>query len=489
VEERSVKDLIIVGHCLEVLRSLPSDSVHCCVTSIPYYGLRAYGTEPQIWASGEGPVDRCAATAYLDKHTWGTVHPPGYRSSDSKPGQLQHDGNKKRERLSSDVCERCGAWRGELGLEPTLAMFIEHITTIFREVRRVLHPAGSLWINCGDSYFGTGYGQKDTGKASYGPEAWPQDRGRSDGVLKPKDLMLVPPRVAIALQEDGWYVRMDQIWAKPNPMPESVTDRPTKSHEYIYLLTKRPKYFYDAYAVRETSSTSGKACSLGGEKGRTVELEPTDPNFRTNGIQWGRTVVTGPARNMRSVWTITPEPFRGAHFATFPPAIPERCINAATSEHGACSECGAPWRRKLEPTEEYAKLLGKDWCDRERDLREGKGHFSMPDGRVSRQRSGKHRAPSVTADYRTTGWEPTCKHTDAPAEPCVVLDPFFGAGTTGLVARQLGRRFVGIELNPKYAEMARKRIDCDVVLAAPFPEMMTHEEYLRRGGPDVETTA
>lgn len=431
------QDLVFVGHCLDVLRTLPDESVHCIITSIPYWGLRSYGTEPQIW--GGDPVHA---------HEFRQVHPPGYRSSDSKPGPLQHEGNTGRDRLTSGLC-LCGAWRGELGLEPSPEMFVEHIVEIFREARRVLRSDGTLWLNVGDSYFGTGYSQKDTGKAAYGPDQWPQYRCGSHGILKPKDLCLIPARLALALQADGWWVRSEIEWCKLSAMPESIEDRPTNAHEKIWLLSKSRRYFYDAQAVKEkavSSHVSGngfeRPCQISrGGRGSDPQLESTD------------------GRNMRNYWLLGPENFPGAHFATFPTEVPRRAILAGTSAHGCCSECGAPWRRVVKPTEAYAKHLGKDWADDAADSAEGRGHFEMGDGRRATQRRVKRKAASLTAEYETVGWEPTCKHTEATVVPCTVLDPFSGAGTSGLVARRHGRAYVGIELNPKYAEISRVRLE------------------------------
>jgi DNA modification methylase len=521
-------DRLITGNGPDVLDSLPADFFHTCVTSIPYYGLRAYGTPPQLWGNGDGPADRCAATAYLDVHTWGDVHPPGWRASDTGAGPMQHEGNTHRDTLTSNLCTRCGAWRGELGLEPSLGMFIEHIVAIFAKVRRVLHPSGTVWLNVGDSFGASATSKqvvdtKNPNRAG-GRDTQRRVRPEEAGNFKPKDLMMVPARLAIALQEDGWYLRSDIIWAKLSCMPESVRDRPVSSHEHIFLLAKSKQYFYDTEAVKEKLAPS----TLGDPRrerevdrdydraaeqfGEDVAAARRNAGSYFSGKKNGAPAPSG--ANMRNVWLLGPEPFPGAHFATFPTSIPKRAIMAGTSEHGCCSKCGAPWKRVLAPTEAYAEHLGKDWADDEADQAEGRGHFDMGDGRSASQRRVKRNAPSVTAEYTTTGWEPTCKHVETycttchhvftekkkpeactcpeqldggktganpcrgtlatrplPVVPCRVLDPFFGAGTTGLVARRLGRRYVGIELNAKYAEIARKRIDTDTVLGASFPSI------------------
>jgi DNA modification methylase len=286
---------LFVGDARAVLASLPSESVQCCVTSPPYWGLRDYGVA------------------------------------------------------------------GQIGLEATPEAYVEAMVGVFREVRRVLREDGTLWLNLGDSYCADvrkgrahmGVGKNDAHNVWF---------NRQPDSLKPKDLVGIPWRVAFALQADGWWLRSDIIWSKPNPMPESVTDRPTKAHEYVYLLSKSATYFYDAEAIAE-ESTSDTSDGRRGDGG-SYRFKPTAPatHFGANGT-----------RNRRSVWTITTKPYPEAHFATFPPELPEICIKA-----------GSP-----------------------------------PDG--------------------------------------VVLDPFAGAGTTLWMAKELGRKAVGIELNPDYARLIEKR--------------------------------
>ena len=202
---------------------------------------------------------------------------------------------------------------GQMGLEATLEEYVAKMIDVFREVRRVLRDDGVVFLNVGDSYLSQqGKGFPGTGQVKL-PEDSRNIKMKRPAGLKPKDLCGIPWRLALALQAEGWYLRSDIIWAKPNPMPESVTDRPTKSHEYVFLLTKKPRYFYDANAVRENShehSTTG--------------------------------------RNKRTVWIIPTESFPGAHFATFPTALVIPCILAGTSEKGCCPGCGAPWKRVVE---------------------------------------------------------------------------------------------------------------------------------------------
>jgi DNA modification methylase len=291
----------------------------------------------------------------------------------------------------------------------------------------VLRDDGTCWLNIGDSYANNQprghYGdQADTSTGRHGELV---QRNWAAWDLKPKDLSMLPARLALALQADGWWLRSDIIWHKPNPMPESVTDRPTSAHEHVFLLTKSERYFYDADAVREAAS------------------ENTHPGYASNGA---KTVANAdafgvkpsafdgyrpPNRNARNVWTIPTEAFPEAHFATFPTALVERCIKAGTSERGCCAGCGTPWVREVE--RETVRQLADAVGER----------------------------PSAS-----TGWAPACRCRNARTKPCMVLDPFGGAGTTGLVADRMQRDAVMVELNDSYCAMVRERIARDCPLFA-----------------------
>jgi DNA modification methylase len=252
-------------------------------------------------------------------------------------------------RMAKSPCPKCGARRidSQLGLEPTYQEYVANMVEVFREVRRVLRNDGTLWLNLGDSYAGRGHG----GGGSYDAErnwrqgAIPGEGGQQNGSrnrdglgriigLKPKDLCGIPWRVAFALQADGWYLRQDIIWSKPNPMPESVRDRCTKAHEYIFLLSKGARYYYDAEAIAEDSIRPGDVQTFGGAKACHSEILEGDPRFRNGAEQWGRTIECGNTRNRRSVWEIAIAPFSEAHFATFPPALIEPCIMAGCPKDG-----------------------------------------------------------------------------------------------------------------------------------------------------------
>jgi DNA modification methylase len=332
------------GDALAVLSELPAESVHCVVTSPPYWGLRDYGTA--VWAGGDADCDHkgvplASSSSPLAGYTSENVK---VRTNTVPMGQ---------------TCRKCGATRidAQLGLEPTPEAYVEAMVGVFREVRRVLRDDGTLWLNMGDSYVANGSGQVPQTKDHKGSGFAGPNRDGQTG-LKPKDLVGIPWRLAFALQADGWYLRSDIIWAKPNPMPESVTDRPTKSHEYLFLMSKSARYYFDQEAVREAPAPYERP---GGTAPWTAD------SGHTNGVgsdTFHQMSTAG--RNIRSVWTVATAPYPGAHFATFPPKLVEPCIKAGCPSGG------------------------------------------------------------------------------------IVLDPFAGSGTTGMVAQSLSRRAVLIDLSMDY---------------------------------------
>ena len=281
---------------------------------------------------------------------------------------------------------------------------------------------------------------------------------------KPKDLLMVPARLAIALQDDGWWLRSDIIWHKPNPMPESVTDRPTSAHEHVFLLTKSERYFYDAEAIAEPSSPStharlsqnvqdqvgslranGGAKTNGPMKAVGRKVADAGSGIKNNDSFDAAMAIMPATRNSRNVWTIGTVPYSDAHFATFPPELAERCIKAGTSERGACPACRAPRARDVERT---AMAIRRS--ERTHEL-----------GRT--RSSGTMLEPPTAV---TTGWSPTCSCNAGEPIPCTVLDPFAGAFTTAMVADRLQRDAIGIELNPEYCAMAERRIRKDAGMFA-----------------------
>jgi DNA modification methylase len=378
---------LLQGDCLDILPTLPAGIVQTCVTSPPYYGLRDYGVD------------------------------------------------------------------GQIGLEQTPDEYIARLVAVFREVRRVLKDDGTLWLNLGDSYAsstkGSGGGWALDPKNYTSKSAAYGARNFNMGDAKPKDLLMIPARVAIALQADGWYIRSEIIWHKPNPMPESVKDRPTKSHEMIYLLAKSARYFYDADAVREPHVSTPERYAREKEryKERGKYLAVT---------QGGKDTVFSNelnplGRNRRDVWTVATRPYKGAHFATFPPALIEPCILAGSSEKGQCPKCGKAWVRVVD-TPKYPKEMRARPGDN--GVKIGYGHKTVnTTGGGQKMQNWREENPPIT-----TGWQPTCACDAGDPVPQIVLDPFNGSGTTGAVAVQHGRDYIGIELNAEYIELAKKRI-------------------------------
>lgn len=307
---------IIQGDCIEGMKTLPDESVHCVVTSPPYYGLRDYGT-----ATWEGGDPHCTHTISMDTK-WNDPK----RGTDVLRPETSHRGG------TASHCHLCGATRidQQIGLEDTPEAYVQRLVDVFREVRRILRKDGTLWLNLGDSYMGGGGGNYNkTGISQAGGQHITNVRNKRSVIeasgLKPKDLIGIPWRVAFALQADGWWLRQDIIWHKPNPMPESVTDRCTKSHEYIFLLTKSERYYYDAEAVKE------KVENLGTPRKFRDAKENSDGTLRNDN---GRMYIPLEYRNKRSVWTVATKPYADAHFAVFPSKLIEPCVLAGCPKDG-----------------------------------------------------------------------------------------------------------------------------------------------------------
>lgn len=465
--------MILQGDCLDVLRTLPPNSVHCVVTSPPYWSLRDYGVPPSVWG---GTAD-CA-------HVWASA---GTREGYGAKKKWQHsmtnavatngrgeprEGDKRARKREDggwvqveqgEFCEACGAWRGCLGLEPTPDLYVAHIVTVFEEVRRVLRKDGTCWLNLGDSY-----AQSGGDGSSQGPNSQRAGRANLDAQakagtqrppigLKPKDLCMIPARVAIALQASGWYLRSDIVWSKTNPMPESTRDRPTKSHEYVFLLSKTEHYFYDADAIRE-GVTGNSHPRGGGVHPKAVERIGRGSRIKSNQSFSAAVSSLVGSRNRRSVWTLPTAPYKGAHFATFPPRLIEPCILAGTSEHGCCSVCGAPYKRIVKlgaPLVDQQKASGADT----RGEYHGKATKAYAGAGAQDPSATKARILEGMRERITIGWHRTCRHTLAAIDPCVVLDPFGGTGTTGMVAAKHGRDFILIELSPANIALTEERLE------------------------------
>ena len=304
------RGILYNGESLEVLRTLPDNSVNCCITSPPYWGLRDYGTA--TWVDGDAECDHVET---LNKHA-------GQRADRNQEGYKKQYKN---------TCAKCGAIRQDqqLGLERTPEEYVANMVQLFREVRRVLRQDGTLWLNLGDSYASNGcylhsWMERHPEKKHLHTENaerykdTPAFRG-GEYRIKPKDLVGIPWRVAFALQADGWYLRQDIIWHKPNPMPESVTDRCTKAHEYVFLMSKSARYYYDSDAVKENTAS---ICTR--KRASAFRQQDENPN----------NTLTTVGRNKRSVWTVTTKPFKEAHFATFPRDLIRPMIQAGCPEQG-----------------------------------------------------------------------------------------------------------------------------------------------------------
>ncbi len=439
---------LLVGDSRDSLPTLAAQSVQCVVTSPPYWGLRDYGLAAVAWDAVEySPMAGLPPV---------TVAPMS-----------------------------CA-----LGMEAEPLAFVGHLVAVFRQVRRVLRDDGTCWVNLGPTYSTKPNGS--IGATSLQGSVKPHAETRRARALRSngsavragfahKNIVGIPWMFALAMQADGWVLRSEVIWAKRNPMPESVHDRPTAAHEQLFLFAKRPKYFFDTTAIAErleypeasTADDMARAFS----RRRATLADPHQPpvdvrryrsgnrtpktgddtgrpgSHRRSSVPWEDTSGT---RNARSVWSIATQPYGGAHFATFPEQLAERCILAGTSAVGGCGSCGAPWRRI---TEAGARLTS--------------GGGSRKHVAVRRQQGAS--GTLVTGawhEHITTGWAPSCR-CDAPRPvPCVVLDPFAGTGTVGAVTRRLGRDAVLCEASISYADLIVRR-----VLGAP-----AHQFSLTPGG-------
>lgn len=351
---------------------------------------------------------------------------------------------------------------GQLGLEKTPDEYVNNLVKVFDEVWRVLRDDGTVWLNLGDtfsSYKDQSVRHQTVAGGSRDEPSKGQASNRDGKVLKAcglkhKELVGIPWRVAFALQKAGWYLRSDIIWAKAisfcatyvgGCMPESCKDRPTRSHEYIFLLTKQPNYFYDQEAIKEDGvypKGTKAAKGSGAREGNRREAEYATYSGK---------------RNPRSVWAIQTKPYKEAHFATFPEKLIEPMIKAGTSEKGCCSKCGASWRRVVDKITSFESNAGR--------AVNKSGKITLH--KTDLQGNGRTDVANNTRDMRlgpvvssaTIGWEKTCSCEDSEIVPCVVLDPFMGSGTSAVVAKRLGRDYIGFELNKSYVEIAEKRIN------------------------------
>lgn len=366
---------------------------------------------------------------------------------------------------------------GQIGNEETVEAYVNNLRDSAREWRRVLRDDGVLWLNLGDSYAGSGRGAMGDGSPSDRTGTMQgKNKGTSTGrFIKPaqepgikgKDLYGVPWTVALALRADGWYLRRDIIWSKVNPMPESVTDRPTTAHEYVFLLTKSASYYYDAEAIKEPAASGilfggsgpGGYDASRKDNGRRDLSEITTRNARSvwsaeedeylQFLQW----KAERAGALRDVWPIPSQPYAGAHFATMPPELARRCILAGTSARGCCPKCGAPYEREVE-----RERLRRD------ELPKGDARY-RPNRYAGAYEDINGKGDAGYTEVKTLGWSASCECNAGEPVGCLVMDPFSGSGTTGKVALENGRRYVGIELNREYIEQSEARLTTTIGMA------------------------
>ena len=552
----------------ESLRNLPDNSIHTICTSPPYWGLRDYGVELTVW----GGDPKCNHEFTIENLEYIRLNPGGI-------GWYRPQGPSILQEGTPGFCHKCGAWRGCFGLEPAPQLYVKNLVEIAREFRRVLRPDGVFWLNLGDTYVSHSRQTLDTIGGIEGDrirtdpdyknnmEMLKHKPNPEDICLKEKDLVGVPWRAALALQDDGWWLRRDIIWDKPNPMPESILDRASTAHEYIFMMTKSKVYYYDQEAVREPCVSGPSDIKKMSEKKDRIggkHLDLNDPLSKANkntNIGQKRAVGDPISRNLRSIWRISTSPYPGAHFATWPPKLVEKMILAGTSEKGCCAKCGAPLKRIVEkksvsrdelpkshpeyrPGRYTRKSNGDDtyangggqrfsssftagweptcscgtdlpsdsWqiintptgnvTDPDPSIHTGRAGFNRPRGddegrrpitRYEQREYAKqldvspHRQemmsyvdkstfdhyirtdvsgarpipPDMLDEWIDKGW---IKRVHVPDRPkpdtcrCVVLDPFSGSGTTGQVALQHGRDYIGIDLNDNYFDLAQNRI-------------------------------
>ena len=349
------KGILYYGDAFNISKSIQPNSIQCVVTSPPYWGLRSY--------------------------------------------------------FNSD--------ENQLGLEKTPELYIHHLVEIFKGIRKVLHPTGTVWLNIDDTY------------------CVPSTKREGELGMKPgvpaKNLIGIPWRVALALQADGWWLRCDNIWNKTNCHPEPVRDRPTRSHEYVFLLTKKSHYFYDKIAVYEKLQHGDH---FAGDRSKVA----TESGGMFKGGHDQKRKLTG--KNRRSVWNIPTDPTTDPHYAAFPSQLAALCIRAGTSLKGCCSKCGNPIKRIVEDKDKH------HWTEKR-----GKGD-KWAAGKVWGRNDG---GGSYTNELTTVGWEPTCKCA-AGTKPCTVLDPFAGRGTTLMTAEMLNRNWVGVEITKESCELAKQNL-------------------------------
>lgn len=399
---------VYLGNCLDVLKTFPDESIDMCITSPPYWGLRDYGTEGQIWGGdSDCEHDFTSSTRKLHSGSWG-----------EKDRALPHQKNATilNWEVEDKICHKCGAWKGELGLEPTPEMFISNLCDIFDEVGRVLRPHGSCWVNLGDSYCRNPNQQDQSGKTGIKTFKYNYNfkhTKKYGSAYKTKSLVQIPSRFAIEMTNRGWILRNEIIWHKPSCLPASVRDRYTVDFEKMFFFTKNPKYYFKQQ-IEPVKESSLKRAEYG--------LNQTDNSQKAVNVQnmkkMGTRFVNPKGRNKRTVWHVNTASFKDAHFAVYPPELLESPIDAGCPEF-VDKKTGKPRERVIE----------------------------------------KHQGKVTT--YNDKGYDDG--RDDKEFKPGIVLDPFFGSGTTAQVAMEQDKDWVGIELNSDYEKISQKRLKPKIV--------------------------
>ena len=413
------------GHVLNILKQMPSELVDCVITSPPYWALRDYKTEPIVW---DGKLD-C-------EHEWENIVSIHHKKND--------DINKIKFRMGNanipketNLCSKCSAWKGSLGLEPTFDLYIKHLCDIFDEVKRVMKKTGTLWVNLGDTYSGsqsTNSSVKSTNQFNqHMKDCYREDALNKETGLTSKSLCMIPYRFAIEMVNRGWILRNVLIWKKPNCMPSSAKDRFTVDFEYLFFFAKNKKYFFETQ-YEPFKSEPTKLRDKTNEGYGKAFLTPLGKGLR-NGYEQG-------ARNKRTVWTITTKGFSESHFAVFPEELVETPIKAGCPEF-VCSKCG-------KAREKIYKKQGIPIYD-EKGKPEG-----MERSKMKWNKSHPNNNPRWWSTDKQIGYS-SCS-CNAPFVSGIVMDIFMGSGTTAKVAKDLKRDWIGIELNGDYVQLVNERV-------------------------------
>ena len=440
-------------------------SVQLCCFSPPYWGLRKYSVNPLVW----GGDSEC-------RHEWGVTGPEHH------PGQVEQTKWKDAKAAghgqtagSGQFCQPCGAWRGDLGLEPTPELYLDHMMLVMSEVWRVLRDDGVCFVNLGDSYSGSGkagsnpeYQERHTefGKSSIHKERFGLSGIKPKGIPA-KSLCLIPQKFAIRCQEAGWIIRSEIIWAKPNPMPESVKDRPTRSHEQIWLMVKQGRYYWDQDAVAEPQVEYERVRRLG-EKERGLDtvyniaqdgqtgLADQSQTGAVRNVAVRHELAEKGTRNVRDVWICATEPTPEAHFATWPMKLIEKMIRAGSSPR-VCPKCHAPWMRVVQKPDMTQRPIRASGSKMNTDT----VHLSNNWQGIPKSAGQQYQEWRNANPDKTIGWQSTCSCPDNDGSgKSIVLDPFCGTAKTVLKAEELNRIGVGMDLSWEYIlDIAKVKYD------------------------------